>query len=179
MKRNAFKELKRLVNEAESFTKIYFPIKSTTLVVNKSSQVAPFIRSFTSTNSSHGLSQVIRASLNSTIKSQHAHLPPLAARQLLRQARSFENTLFKRLFSSNEPPPRRGWEKFYPKGKPRRPAATQSKNPKGTACTSHSLLCNNIHHTVFLPYSSIQYTTLSKITLCRRPQTPTQCPIRR
>jgi hypothetical protein len=31
------------------------------------------------------------------------------------------NTGWKRLFSS-EPPPRRGWEKFYPKGRGRRPA---------------------------------------------------------
>jgi hypothetical protein len=44
--------------------------------------------------------------------------------------RRTEAALFRRLFSS-EPPPKRGWEKFYPKDKSRRPAA-QAKQPKGT-----------------------------------------------
>lgn len=51
-----------------------------------------------------------------------------AARLGLKEARQFESAVWKRLFSSE--PPRKGWEKFYPKGKGRRPAA-QAKNPKG------------------------------------------------
>jgi hypothetical protein len=39
--------------------------------------------------------------------------------------------LWRRLFSSE--PPRRGWDKFYPKGKGRRPGA-EAKGAKGELC---------------------------------------------
>eukprot|EP00887_Chlorella_sp_A99_P001432 scaffold8.g1432.t1 len=49
-----------------------------------------------------------------------------AARQLARDVRQVQPQLWRRLFSSE--PPRRGWERFYPKGKPRR--AGQAKAAK-------------------------------------------------
>ena len=47
------------------------------------------------------------------------------------------NTMMKRMFSSDIPP-RRGWEKFYPKGKGRRPVAQGKKTGmQGGFCLSH------------------------------------------
>lgn len=51
-------------------------------------------------------------------------------------SQSIWNTGWKRLFSS-EPPPRRGWEKFYPKGRGRRPA--QEKKATNGACDTFLL----------------------------------------
>lgn len=49
----------------------------------------------------------------------NAQAGALAARLLGRDARAMEAVLWRRLFSSETP--RRGWDKFYPKNKPRRP----------------------------------------------------------
>ncbi len=57
-----------------------------------------------------------RASQAGTINVQAG---ALAARFLGRDARFIEASLWRRLFSSETP--RRGWDKFYPKNKPRRP----------------------------------------------------------
>jgi hypothetical protein len=59
-----------------------------------------------------------------------AQLHCLAARHLARGAPRLDAAALRRLFSTEGP--RRGWEKFYPKGKPRRPAA-QGKGAKGEA----------------------------------------------
>ena len=42
-----------------------------------------------------------------------------------------EAALWRRLYSSEAPPPRRGWDRFYPKGKARRPATAEAKEGKG------------------------------------------------
>lgn len=52
----------------------------------------------------------------------------VAARLLGRESRAVEAGLWRRLFSSETP--RRGWDKFYPKNKPRRPEG-QGKVGKG------------------------------------------------
>lgn len=68
----------------------------------------------------------------STPKPSNANVSGLLLRNAVnRDARVLENALFKRFFSDE--PPRRGWEKFYPKNKPRRPAA-QTKAPRGENC---------------------------------------------
>ena len=55
----------------------------------------------------------------------NAQLATLASRLLGREARCAEMNLWRRLFSSETP--RKGWDKFYPKNKPRRP--TPSTKP--------------------------------------------------
>jgi len=121
-------QLRTIVAELE----ISNPKLSTTSIgqlLAKSAQNGVSQRAFTSAaiasaNRSGSLPLALQAAKVARNSSQ---LHGFASRMLGRDSRTVERALWRRLFSSETP--RKGWDKFYPKNKPRRPAA-QAKHGK-------------------------------------------------
>ncbi|KAG7669398.1 hypothetical protein KSW81_007553 [Nannochloris sp. 'desiccata'] len=122
-------QLRTIVAELETCNSKLLSTTSIGKLLAKSAQNGVSQRAFTSAaiasaTRSGSLSLALQAAKNAKNPFQ---LHGLASRVLGRDSRTVEIALWRRLFSSETP--RKGWDKFYPKNKPRRPAA-QAKHGK-------------------------------------------------
>lgn len=127
--RGGTKELRRLLTELQRCNKHLFQNNNGKIPLKQAEVAAGARRAFASSPMFHGnLTQALRARGPAPSRD---HLFATASTILRRECRSLDSAVWKRLFSSEPPPPRQGWDKFYPKGKGRRPSSSQAKGAKG------------------------------------------------